>query len=67
MHGSYIELERLDESEAAPFAFEITGMVEPEAVIFSNQRTKFNHLHGELVAAIAKVAGRILCPGGIGI
>ena len=67
MHGSNIELKPLDESEAAPFAFEITGMVEPEAVIFSNQRTKFNHPHGEVVAAIAKVAGRILCPGGMDV
>ena len=28
MHGSNIELERLDESEVAPFAFEIIGMVD---------------------------------------
>ena len=67
MHGSYIELERLDESEVAPFAFEIIGMVEPEAVIFSNHLTKFNHSHGEVVAAITKVAGRILCPAGMDV
>ena len=67
MHGSNIELECLDESEAAPFAFEIIGMVEPEVVFFSNHRTKSNHRHREVVAAITKVAGRIPCPAGIGI
>jgi len=47
------------ESETTLFAFEITRMVAPEVVIFSNHRTKFDTPHEKVVAAIAKAADRI--------
>jgi beta-lactamase superfamily II metal-dependent hydrolase len=45
-----------DKSEAALFGFEITRMVSPEVVVFSNHRTKFGNPQDEVLAAIAKAA-----------
>ncbi|MEN9575248.1 MAG: hypothetical protein RL514_3103 [Verrucomicrobiota bacterium] len=52
-----------DKTEAALFGFEITRMVSPEVVIFSNHRSKFENPRDEVVAAISKaVAGiRFAC------
>lgn len=43
-----------DRSDAALFGFEITRMVSPEVVIFSNHRSKFGNPQDEVVAAISK-------------
>jgi competence protein ComEC len=43
-----------NKQEAALFGFEITRMVAPEVVVFSNHRTKFGNPQDEVVAAIAK-------------
>ena len=48
-----------DKTQAALFGFEITRMVSPEVVVFSNHRTKFGNPRGEVVAAIAKADGGI--------
>jgi competence protein ComEC len=48
-----------DKNEAAVFGFEITRMVSPEIVVFSNHRTKFGNPRDEVVAAISKAAGGI--------
>jgi beta-lactamase superfamily II metal-dependent hydrolase len=48
-----------NKAEAALFGFEITRMVSPEIVIFSNHRTKFNNPLDEVVAAISKAADGI--------
>ncbi len=43
-----------DQSEAALFGFEITRMVKPKVVVFSNHRTKFDNPRKEVVTAISK-------------
>lgn len=48
-----------NKTEAALFGFEITRMVSPEFVVFSNHRTKFGNPRDEVVAAIAKASGGI--------
>lgn len=48
-----------DKKEAALFAFEITRMVSPDVVIFSNHRTKFNNPRDEVIAAISKAKHEI--------
>jgi beta-lactamase superfamily II metal-dependent hydrolase len=48
-----------DKSEAALFGFELTRMVSPEVVVFSNHRTKFANPRDEVIAAIAKAVGGI--------
>jgi len=48
-----------DKTEAALFGFEITRMVSPEVVVFSNHRTKFGNPRDEVISAIAKVNGKI--------
>jgi len=48
-----------DKADAALFGFEITRMVSPEVVIFSNHRSKFGNPQDEVVAAISKAAGGI--------
>jgi competence protein ComEC len=48
-----------DKTEAALFGFEITRMVSPEVVIFSNHRTKFGNPRDEVIAAILKAAGGV--------
>jgi beta-lactamase superfamily II metal-dependent hydrolase len=48
-----------DRTEAALFGFEITRMVAPELVIFSNHRTKFDNPRDEVVAAIEEAASQI--------
>jgi len=52
-----------DKTEAALFGFEITQMVTPDVVVFSNHRSKFGNPRDEVIAAIAKaVAGiRFAC------
>lgn len=48
-----------DKAEAALFGFEITRMVSPEVVIFSNHRTKDENPQDEIISAISKAAGGI--------
>lgn len=48
-----------DKTEAGLFGFEITRMVTPKVVVFSNHRTKFGNPRDEVVAAIVKAAGGI--------
>ena len=48
-----------DQSEAALFGFEITRMVSPEVVIFSNHRTKDENPQDEIIAAISKAGAGI--------
>jgi len=48
-----------NKAEAARFSFEITRMVSPEVVIFSNHRTKFENPKDEVVAAISKAAAGV--------
>ena len=50
-----------DSSEAELFAFELTKLVCPEVVIFSNHRTKFNkpNPRDEILTAISKASGTI--------
>ncbi len=45
----------IDEKEAALFGFELTRMVAPEVVIFSNHRTKFDNPREVVLAGISKV------------
>lgn len=48
-----------DKAGAALFGFEITRMVSPEIVIFSNHRTKDENPQDEIISAISKAAGGI--------
>jgi competence protein ComEC len=48
-----------DKAEAALFGFEITRMVSPEVVIFSNHRTKDENPQDEIISAISKAAAGI--------
>ncbi len=48
-----------DKTAAALFGFEITRMVSPEVVIFSNHRSKLGNPQDEVIAAISKAAGEI--------
>lgn len=48
-----------NKAEAALFGFQLTQMVSPEFVIFSNHRSKFGNPQNEVLAAISKAAGKI--------
>jgi beta-lactamase superfamily II metal-dependent hydrolase len=48
-----------DELEAELFAFELTQMVNPEFIVFSNHKTKFDNPRQEIVTAITKAKNSI--------